>query len=414
MYIYKRWAIFAAAMFLMISAALVSGPHLYFMAGMLLMLPLISYLIGMVGLHGLEVSRDVPVSGWDGESAVFQIVVRSRSRIPRLFLQAHDHLPEWIEPQEPEPPLFNVPAFSETKVPYQVNLRKRGAYRLEWVTVTAIDPLGIFAFSRRYRLPAEFLVYPVPEPMPDLALTGSERYGFKDLPVASARGGGVDPDGVREYVPGDPLRRMHWKSTARTGKLNVIEFEESRAVNIVLALDLHRGSHVGHGRESTLEYLVRAAASLAETAVRQGATAQLAVGGDRDSETPGRGTDHLFAVLRGLARVEPNDKEPLSRSIAGRVGNLSAGTTLIALTSGLDTDLPDALELYTRTGVRVVVVYADPMSFDPGARLHSGEQQDKLLDRYAAMQDALYVIRRHSGGILRPEPRKHGDSILQA
>jgi uncharacterized protein (DUF58 family) len=247
--------------------------------------------------------------------------------------------------------------------------------------------------------------------MPELALSGSERYGFRDLPIASARGGGVDPDGVREYVPGDPLRRMHWKSTARTGKLNVIEFEESRSVNIVLAIDLHRGSHVGHGRESTFEYLVRTAASLAETAIRQGATARLAVAGERDSEATGRGTDHLFAILRGLARIEPDDKEPLSRTISGRVGNLTAGTTLVVLTSGLDSDLPAALSMYARSGIRVVVIYADPISFDPDFKLPSRQKYEDLLDQFSVMQNALYVVRRNSGGHIRPELRKHGDNV---
>src|SRR5205085_6928897 len=110
---------------------------------------------------------------------------------------------------------------------------------------------------KRVNCRSEFLVFPVPEPIPDIVLSGAERYGFRDLPVAAARGSGVDPDGVREYVPGDPLRRMHWKSTARTGKLSVIEFEESRAVNVVLVIDLFWSAHTGSGKDSTLEYLIR-------------------------------------------------------------------------------------------------------------------------------------------------------------
>src|SRR5205807_252503 len=159
---------------------------------------------------------------------------RSKAKTARLFLEAEDHLPEWLEPENPEPILFSAPANSISKIPYRILMKKRGAFNLDSITVRATDPLGIYSFSKRIHTDSEFLVFPVPEAIPDIVLSGAERYGFRDLPLAAARGSGVDPDGVREYVPGDPLRRMHWKSTARTGRLNVIEFEESRAVNVII------------------------------------------------------------------------------------------------------------------------------------------------------------------------------------
>jgi uncharacterized protein (DUF58 family) len=131
----------------------------------------------------------------------------------------------------------------------------------------------------------------------------------------------VDPDGVRQYVPGDPLRRMHWKSTARTGKLNVIEFEESHALNVVMAIDLARDSVVGEGRQSTLEYLVTAAASIAQLAVRQGASVRLVSGDTPDpADFAGRGSEHLFLVLSSLARAEANQPESLGSRLVERVG----------------------------------------------------------------------------------------------
>ena len=108
MHQYKRWVIFTASLFLAISAALVNGSHLYYMAAILLMLPLISYLLGMFNLHNLEFSREVPASGWDGETVAFHFVAHSRARFPKMFLQARDHLPEWLEPVDPEPPMFNA------------------------------------------------------------------------------------------------------------------------------------------------------------------------------------------------------------------------------------------------------------------------------------------------------------------
>jgi len=405
MHSYKRWVIFTASLFLAISAALVNGAHLYYMSAVLLMLPVVSYLLGMTAMRGLEFSREVPATGWAGETATFHVVVRSRSPIPRLFLRAWDDLPEWLVPIDPEPPLFNAAPNAVSRAPYQVHLAKRGAYRLESMVVTALDPLGIFAFSRRFRAESEVLVFPVPQPISDIPLTGAERYGLRDTPVAAVRGSGVDPDGVREYVPGDPLRRMHWKSTARTGRLNVIEFDESRSVNVVLALDQHAGSCCGQGAETTFEHLVRAAASLAQAAIRQGASVRLATSLTEDASSfLGRGTDQLYAILGGLARVEPEDRERMSATLIERVGPVAAGTSLIVLTSGLDLDLPGALARYAGEGSQVAVVYADPHAF-PGARsLPSRDAQRTFMQGLIAVKAIPFTLSRTESGELQPEP----------
>src|SRR5205085_3547917 len=255
---------------------------------------------------------------------------------------------------------------------------------------------------KRVNCRSEFLVFPVPEPIPDIVLSGAERYGFRDLPVAAARGSGVDPDGVREYVPGDPLRRMHWKSTARTGRLNVIEFEESRAVNVIIVLDQFHGSDAGTGKETSFEYLVRMAASLAEAASRQGASVRLVCAETQGlASTFGRGSDHLYCILRDLARAEPTEDRPLSETIVERVGQLPPGTTLAVLTSGLDLQLPGAIMHYTMDGAQVVTVYADPRSFVPDVRIPTREAQKSLIEGFFSANAVPFILTHQDDHSLR-------------
>jgi uncharacterized protein (DUF58 family) len=367
------------------------------------MLPVISYGLGMFYLRDLSFGRELPASGWDGETVEFQLVVRSSSRMARIYLEARDHLPAWLQPEESDAVVFSIPGAAVSRIPYRVKLLKRGAYKLQSVSVTALDPLGIFAFTRRFEASGEMLVYPVPEPISDIVLTGAERYGFRELPIAATRGSGIDPDGVREYVPGDPLRRVHWKSTARTGRLSVIEFEESRAVNVVLVLDITRRSQVGEGKESSFEYLVRVAASLAQAAIRQGASVRLVTGDDiTPACAPGRGSDHLYSVLGDLARAEPVDDEPLSATLVERVGIVAPGTTLVLMTSGIDRGLAEPLSHLTADGAQVVVVYADPRSFDPSYKTGNDELYSFMTSLYAA-KTAPFVLTANPGGPLRLE-----------
>ena len=400
---YKRWVIYVASFFLVLSASLVGSANLYYMAAILLMLPVISYLIGMFNLRNLSFSRELPPSGWDGETAEFTLVVHSTSRVARLFLEARDDLPQWLAPVDSDSIVFSAAANSITRVPYRVQLLKRGAYRLESVSVTALDPLGIFSFAKRFDAPGELLVYPMPEPISDIVLTGAERFGFREMPIAATRGSGVDPDGVREYIPGDPLRRVHWKSTARTGRLSVIEFEESRAVNVVLALDLCRHSQYGEGKFSAFEFLIRVAASLAQSAIRQGAAVRLVTGDEiHPAAASGRGSDHLYTVLGELARAEPVEDEPMSDGVIQRVGQIALGTTLIVLTSGIDRGLPEQLAHFTSEGCQVVIVYADPRRFDPAARIKIEDLRAQMESFYAA-NTAPFVLTPDQGAAFRLE-----------
>lgn len=399
----KLIAIFTAAVYLIIAATIVNAYQLFYMAALLLALPGVSYLVGRFALRDLEFAREVPGTGWSGETVTFTLTVRSRSRLPRLFLQAHDDLPRFLRLADSAPPHFHAAPGGATHVPYEVQLLKRGAYTIPGLTVSAVDPLGMFTFRTRVPLESEMLVYPMPEEIGDMVLSGAERYGSRDLPIAAARGSGVDPDGVREYVPGDPLRRMHWKSVARTGKLNVIEFEESRALNVVLVLDLHSGTDVGEAAETTIEYLVRAAASIAQLAVRQGASVRLIRSDEPDpAQSPGRGTEHLFLILASLARAEANDSESLSARLVQRVGVLQPGTTLMVLTADADPDLPGALAHYTSGGAQVFVLYADALAFGRAPHLTRQAQAAFLEGLYAA-RTAPSVLRRSPDGRLRPE-----------
>src|SRR5258706_7574662 len=146
---YKRWVIYPASAFLVLAAALTAAPQMYYMAAILLSLPLVSYLLGMFALRDLEFSRETPGVGWDGDTAEFHLIVRSKAKTARLFLEAEDLLPVWLEPENSEPILFSAPANSISKIPYKVLMKKRGAYNLDALTVRATDPLGIYSFSKR-------------------------------------------------------------------------------------------------------------------------------------------------------------------------------------------------------------------------------------------------------------------------
>src|SRR5260370_4620783 len=115
------------------------------------------------------------------------------------------------------------------------------------------------------------------------------------------RGEGSEFYGIREYQPGDPLRRVHWRSSARMGRLAVVEYEHDVSVDLTLVLDARRGSEVGSGADTTLETAVTVTASLARLVLQRGNRCRLvipglpgtvAVGGPRGGGARGREAHH--------------------------------------------------------------------------------------------------------------------------
>ena len=427
MHVFKWVTLGVGMFFILIVAALLNAPQLYYMAAILLTLPAVSYALGWYAMRGLTFSREHPPSGWAGEEGEIIYLALNSTSMPRFFLTIIEPLPAWIEPLAPEPPMFNVEGrrgsardeAEATRIPYRVRYRKRGAHTLDHFEIIAIDPLGVFAFTGRASCPGEIVVYPQSEPLSSFTLSGADRYGWQEFTAAALRGASVDPDGVREYAQGDPLRHIHWRQTARTGRLAVIEFEEPQTINLVIVLDLQQGTDIGEGADTTLEKGVSLAASLGQQAIQAGASIRLVVPEDAaGSETAvaafqaadiaDRGPEHLFAVLGALARVEARSAHAVSSVVSERVGVLLPGTTLIVITASTDSALPDALARYTSAQTRVGVIYLDPAAVSSGARRAPAEESRRFIAEILAVNAHPFMMHRASGEQPTPETILHG------
>src|SRR5207302_7754692 len=105
----SKWVTLGVGMVcLMIVAAVLNAQHLYYMAAILLTLPAVSYGLGWYALRGLTFTRELNLTAWTGEEGSLVYTVHNATSVARFFLSIHELLPDWIEPLDPEPPLFNV------------------------------------------------------------------------------------------------------------------------------------------------------------------------------------------------------------------------------------------------------------------------------------------------------------------
>jgi uncharacterized protein (DUF58 family) len=234
---------------------------------------------------------------------------------------------------------------------------KRGEHVIGPLRVRASDPLGLFDFRVKYSLLSKVMTLPTPIRLDELrSITGGE-FGDYQFEGGGSKGSGIDFHGVREYQPGDELRRVYWKSTARHGHLNVIEFEHSLAQDTIVALDLQQGTEVGHGQFSSLEYGIRLAAGLVTDAAACGSAVRLIGAGIQGSATwSGRGPDHLYSILYSLALAKADRTESLSSVLLERVEDIPRGSAVACVTSVADSRLAECAEFLRARQIRMTVV----------------------------------------------------------
>jgi uncharacterized protein (DUF58 family) len=220
----------------------------------------------------------------------------------RWFLWARTRPPDVRRALIGPTPLPALPPSGQAEARVEVMPLKRGPLRFTGLTVARPDPLGWFRGFVRLPLPQSVLILPKRYPLPAFSLPGVRQYQRGGVVLASAIGESEEFLALRDYRPGDPLRHIHWKSWARTGRPIVREFEDEFMVRHALILD----TFAGPGQAAAFEEAVSVAASFACTVDTQESLLDLLfVGTQALCFTTGRGLGQSEQALEILASVQP-------------------------------------------------------------------------------------------------------------
>jgi uncharacterized protein (DUF58 family) len=194
-----------------------------------------------------------------------------------------------------------VPAEQEIEVRAELTPLRRGVLRFNGVTLARPDPLGLFRAFTTVPSPQTTLVLPKRYPLPPIALPGTMKYQAGGIALASNVGQSDEFVALRDYRHGDPLRHIHWRSWAKTGKPVVREFEDEFFVRHALVLD----TFSDHPRTDIFEEAVSVAASFAYSIRTQESLLDLLfVGPQSYCFTAGRGLARSDQMLEILASVQ--------------------------------------------------------------------------------------------------------------
>ena len=365
----RAFLAFAAGLSLFVGVAL-RLPSLAAFAVALLFLVTSARVRARRRLARLDARRSLTPSAFEDEEVRVELALANRGRAPLFLVEVLDvfgaALAERKALIDPGP---LTPGRRHRLVYRTACSRLWGVYAVGPLTVAAADPLGLFTAVRVLPDVRPFDVFPRVHPVGGLDQLGARTSFAPSETPAPRPGASAVYLGVRDFRPGDELRRVHWPATARHGRPMVKELELDLSPYFTLFLDLERRHRAGTGQKSTREYVVRTAASLLASAARRGDMVQL-FGEDRQplAVPPGRGELHLAFALDQLIRVRQEGALALPDLVEREQAGVPPGSTAALLAATLFLDVGRLAELFASLrGRRVqpVLVAVDMDSFVP-------------------------------------------------
>jgi uncharacterized protein (DUF58 family) len=264
-------------------------------------------------------------------------------------------------------------------------INQRGFYQLGPTRVSSGDPLGIFSTSKLFPAQSQLVAYPYIDRLSSLKLDSGIETSGQNLLAQSTQ---TTPQaaGVREFQPGDPLKRIHWPITLRKEHLMVKEFDEDTQTSIWLILDAHKGKYPHLELEAEpavdwnflpinkkqpyqlprdgFEYAVSIAASLAEYYIRTKRAVGFASYGRQLVILPAeKGQRQLHKILNQLAAIEDTGTIPIQALMERQIKNIPRGSTLILISPLPYNKLITSVQHALRWGMRAQVIQIETNSF---------------------------------------------------
>lgn len=434
-----KW--FVAVILVLVVALLLKLSLLTYAMYTLLGVMLVSRYLTRKWATALTAKRDCDkLAGEVGDTISVMLTIENQGKLPIPWVLLEDLLP--LEALRHDPPRLAVTGRrvqltmlrpgGKKSLLYQLLCNRRGYYQLGPLVMETGD---LFGLHRRYRVASEpqfLMVLPKIVPLAGYDVSSKRPIGEVRMTYRLFE----DPTriaGVRRYEAGDPLNRVNWRATARTGLLHSKIYEPSTVAGATILMDFHTASYAKKDEPYRSELAVTTAASIAHAVYLMGQQVGLVTNGrdaaDRirlegwagDMRTRAatqkaaamleksdrlqplvvptrRGPEQLMQILETLARVELTDGLWLSQLLAETTGRMPRDATVIAILGRVDLETAIALGELRRQGFAITAILNIYEEYDfaqaSGPLLAQGIETRHLRDEAAVVEICRrYVLR---------------------
>ncbi|MFH1478454.1 MAG: DUF58 domain-containing protein [Candidatus Omnitrophota bacterium] len=325
----------------------------------------LGFLYVYLTLPKISIERKVQDVAYEDDLLAVEVKITNKRNIPSFFFEVIDRFEgEACDKKEKSLFVSRLDREDYILVNYTVNCFKRGLHRFGPVSVAYQDMMGFFKIVKRLDVFSEILVYPKLFNIlffPQLKASSLSWMGVETARISSDT---HEFFGVREYRRGDLKSRIHWPLTAKHGKLIVKEFQRNAAQEATILLDLKKGNDIGTGKDTTLEYSVKIAASVAAYLLENNIFVQLVGYGKEKFCLPfGKGEYHKHRILEYLAGVTSDGEVTLDKMVDETVFGAPIQSTLVCILS--DNDLKGLMSLsqFKTKDIKLIIVLLAASSF---------------------------------------------------
>ncbi|MDM8530280.1 DUF58 domain-containing protein [Anaerolineales bacterium HSG25] len=322
---------------------------------------LISYFWSKALMQSLTLQREIRF-GWAqvGDRLEERFTITNESNLPALWIELLD---QSTMPNYHSSRVTGVGGTSRNRWQTRLVCQHRGVFTLGPTILRTGDPFGIYTVNLVFEESKTLTVTPPVVPLPTITIAPGGRTG-EGQPKSGSLERTISVAGLREYIPGDDMKWIHWPTSARRNSLYVRIFDNTPAGDWWVFLDLDQQTQFGFGYSSTEEHGVILAASLADRGLRQGHAVGLVTHGDELVWlSPFGGDVQRGKILQALAQARLGKRSlaellERARPAFGRIASL------IIITAAVDGDWIEAVLPLLRRGAVATVLLFDPVSFD--------------------------------------------------
>ena len=346
----------------------------------------------------LEVKRTLnPPRSFGGESINITVAIQNTSSCRTDQLELEDHVPESLSLEAGTTSLIlSLHAEERFEYEYTISAPRRGRYLLGPMKAHIVDDLGFSEFSETLLGQDELLILPKVEKLRSMELR-ARRVGPWSGSIASRNIGlGTEFYELRSYSPGDDLRRINWKASAKRGRLVANEFETERVTDVMLVLDCSEGALSELFAYDVEEYEVSLAASLCSQLLLQGNRVGLLVySKERTWLAPAFGKRQLLRILSSLALVKGGPSiVPIAYAVESvTAAVLPARSIIVFVSPFLGDDIVEAVWNTANAGYNVLCFAPTESTIENESRYKSLARRILATERRMNLRQVFPVCR---------------------
>lgn len=348
----------------------------------LLLLSLLFFLVGGVSrlwnrycLSRVDYKRRLSANRvFFGEDVQLELEIVNRKPLPLPWIQIEEEIPEEVTLLKGEASasykpnrsllsnLLSLTWYHKVIRRYPIRCLKRGYFTFGPTFVSSGDLFGFFNQETEISDIDYLMVYPKILPMEKLGIPSKQPFGdirirkhmFQDPMLTS---------GIRDYQPGDSLKYIHWKSSARRGELQTKVFEQTTTIDMGIFLDVRTIKPPLWGTmPQLLEAAIIVAASISNYAMTEGYRVGLYANQTMRSSNklislpPSQHKDQLRYILEALAHVHLHEAMPIEKLVMNETRTLHWGSTIVVISAAPDDSLLSTLIQLKKVGRSVALI----------------------------------------------------------